>query len=151
MQPAKERPEFLRRLEEASPRKRQDILRTHIRDQVVNVLGLDPSIPIRPQQGLFDVGLNSLAAVELMNHLQTSLGQPLSSTLVFDYPTIESLSEYLASTVLPLKPSGASQVEPPIANHPQAVMDLHALEQLSEDEAEALLIKKLEGIEKKLS
>ncbi len=151
MQPAKERPEFLRRLEEASPTKRQDILRTHVRDQVVNVLGLDPSFPIRPQQGLFDVGLNSLAAVELMNHLQTSLGQPLSSTLVFDYPTIESLSGYLASTVLPLNPSGASQVEPPTANHPQAVMDLHELEQLSEDEAEALLIKRLESIKKKLS
>jgi hypothetical protein len=42
-------------------------------------------------------------------------------------------------------------VEPQKDQHPQAVMDLPELEQLSEEEAEALLIKKLESIEKKLS
>lgn len=151
MQPAKERPEFLRQLEGISPRQRKDILRAHIRDQVVNVLGLDPSHAIEPQQGLFDVGLNSLAAVELMNHLQTSLGQPLSSTLVFDYPTIEALSEYLTKTVLALEPSEISQVKSPTHKNPQALMGLHELEQLSEDEAETLLIKRLESINKKLS
>ena len=150
-QPARERPEFLRWLEGASPRKRHDILRAHVRDQVVHVLGLDPSYPIKPQQGLFDMGLNSLAAVELMNHLQTSFGQSLSSTLVFDYPTVEALSGYLAKTVWPLEPAGVSQVEKQKDKHPQAVMGLPELEQLSEDEAEALLIKKLESIEKKLS
>ena len=151
LQSAKERPELLRRLEESSPRIRQDILRAYVRDQVVNILGLDPSFPIRPQQGLFDVGLNSLAAVELMNHLETSLGHSLPPTLVFDYPTIESLAEYLAKTVFPIEPSGISQVKPLTDKHPQSIMDLPELEQLSEDEATALLIKKLESIEKKLT
>ncbi len=44
-----------------------------------------------------------------------------------------------------------SHEEPHKHKDPQGVMGLHELEQLYEDEAEALLIKKLESIKKKLS
>lgn len=145
-QPSVEQHELLRRLEGAPPSKRWDLLLAHVRDQVFKVLGLDPSHPLKPQQRLFDAGLNSLAAVELMNHLQASLGHPLPTTLVFDYPTVEDLSEYLAREVLFLDSTTASQAESQKDNDTQRATILAKLEQLSEEEAEALLIKRLKEI-----
>ncbi len=141
-----EQHELLRRLDEAPPNMRHDILLTHVRDQVVKVLGLDQPHPLKPQQRLFDAGLNSLAAVELMNHLQASLGHPLPVTLIFDYPTVEDLSEYLAREVLFLDLTTASHAESQKDNDTQRATILAKLEQLSEEEAEALLVKRLREI-----
>jgi acyl transferase domain-containing protein len=145
-QPSVEQHGLLRRLDEAPPNMRRDILLTHVRDQVVKVLGLDQSHPLKPQQRLFDAGLNSLGAVELMNHLQASLGHPLPVTLVFDYPTVEDLSAYLAREVLFLDSAAASYAEPRKGKDTRRAMVLAELEQLSDEEAEALLIKRLREI-----
>jgi hypothetical protein len=42
-------------------------------------------------------GLDSLGAVELRNSLEASLGLTLPGTLVFDYPTVDALSDYVLS------------------------------------------------------
>ncbi len=44
---------------------------------------------------LTDLGLDSLMAVDLKNRLQTGLGQELSPTVVFDYPTVSGMVEML--------------------------------------------------------
>jgi acyl-CoA synthetase (AMP-forming)/AMP-acid ligase II/acyl carrier protein len=69
-----------------------------------------------------DYGLDSLTAVELAEALATTLGVSLSPTLVYEYPTIEALSVYLAESVNP---------EPPqtVDSH-QASLDARELEQL---------------------
>ena len=46
-------------------------------------------------------GIDSLAATELQIWLQNSLGTKLPSTLVFDYPTARSLTEYIHKALLP--------------------------------------------------
>jgi len=51
---------------------------------------------IEPRQRLFDAGIDSLMSVELKNRLEASLERPLRSTLIFDYPTTEALTNYLA-------------------------------------------------------
>jgi acyl transferase domain-containing protein len=143
IQPAEQQNEFLGKLEKASPKRRQSLLQAYVRDQVVKVMGLDPSYPLKPQQRLFDAGLDSVTAVELVNRLQTNLGRPLPATLVFDYPTVEALSEYLAREVLSLDSTATSQAALPEDNDVQETDSLTKLEQLSEDEAKALLIKTL--------
>ena len=79
-------------------------------------------------------------AVELKNSLQASLGQTLRATLVFDYPTIEALVNYLFHDVLELsEESHGGKTEP--ADEPEE--DSIELEELSNDEIGALLDDKL--------
>ena len=145
-EPALESTGFLRRLEKAPANKRWDLLRAHVREQIAAVLGLDQPQLLTPEQRLFDAGLNSLSAVELVNSLQTSLGQHLPATLVFEFPTIESLSGYLAREVLFLEQTSASHVEQQKDDKTSRGALVAELEQLSEEEAEALLIKRLKEL-----
>ena len=55
---------------------------------------LDPAI------GFFQSGMDSLMSVTLQRSLSDSLGESLPVSVVFDYPTVEALSDYLA-TILP--------------------------------------------------
>ena len=45
------------------------------------------------------MGLDSLTALELKKTLERDLGTELSTTVAFDYPTPEALSQFLASKV----------------------------------------------------
>ena len=44
--------------------------------------------------------MDSLMAVELRNTIADAVGRALSPTLVFDYPTIEAIANYLNTEVL---------------------------------------------------
>lgn len=79
------------------------LLNAHVRAEIGQVLQIHPE-RIDPRQRLFDLGLDSLMAVELKNRLEVSLEQPLRSTLLFHYPTLEALEDHLAS-LLGIKPS----------------------------------------------
>ena len=80
-------------------------------------------------------------SVELRNALASSLRCSLSATLVYDYPTIESLSHYLAKDVLRLElGDDASPPESMAAENE----DLRMLQEISESEAESLLLAELD-------
>ena len=53
-----------------------------------------------PTAGFFQSGMDSLMSVTLQRALSDSLGETLPASVVFDYPTVEALSAYLA-TLLP--------------------------------------------------
>ena len=56
---------------------------------------VDPAA-INPQQPFERYGLDSLNALRLAVELEARIGRKLPSTALWDYPTIESLSKYLA-------------------------------------------------------
>jgi len=101
-------PEFGQQLEAAPPSQRRGLLVEYLRIQVAKTLGVSSPEQIELEQRLFDLGLDSLMAVELRSRLQSSLGCSLRSTLLFDYPTIEALVDYLAKEVLSLENAASS-------------------------------------------
>jgi acyl carrier protein len=84
-------------LESLPADRRREALETFVRRQVARVIGVDGTIEAaRPLQ---EAGLDSLMAVEVRNALAGAVGTRLPATLLFDYPTISALSEYLAASV----------------------------------------------------
>jgi acyl carrier protein len=144
-EPATEPDQFLGRLKGAEPERRSRLLHEYVREQIAHVMALDRSRLPEPQQGLFELGMDSLMAVELRNRLQHGLGSSLPATLVFEYPTIDSLSQYLADQVVGLQP--AAELRRASAAEPEDTT-LARVEQLSEAEAEAMLVQKLASLER---
>ena len=67
---------------------------------------MDPA-DVDPRDAFADYGLSSIAAVGLSGDLEDWLGLRLPTTLVWDYPTIQSLAEYLSEQVSAKQASGA--------------------------------------------
>ncbi|MCB8984311.1 MAG: type I polyketide synthase [Ardenticatenaceae bacterium] len=131
------------KLADAPASKRPGLLLAHIRDVVRRVLGFDASQIIPDQQPLGDMGMDSLMAVELRNALSDVVAAPLPATLMFDYPTVTALADYLKQ-YLPAMQAQATAVAPSPAEGPAtAVSDLDAL---SDEEAEALLLAELDQL-----
>jgi acyl carrier protein len=105
-------------------------------------LGLAPGRPVNAQRPLHDLGLDSLLSVELRNALAASLGTRLSATLLFDYPTVETLARHLAKEVLKCEVDLGTNSQ--AAGRNQALEDL---KNLSDEEAEASLLRELERTE----
>jgi acyl transferase domain-containing protein/acyl carrier protein len=64
------------------------------------------------QAGFFELGMDSIMTVELYNRLTELLGVNLPATLVFDFPNVEQLTEYLATEVLQLKAEEEEVITP---------------------------------------
>src|SRR5439155_1153897 len=62
-------------------------------------------------QGLRDLGMDSLMAIELRNRLQRGVGETLPATLAFDFPTMADLTDYLLDHVQALA-AGRAESEP---------------------------------------
>ncbi|MEM7127078.1 MAG: SDR family NAD(P)-dependent oxidoreductase [Chloroflexota bacterium] len=66
-----------------------------VRTQIGKILGHQEAQALNGSKGFFELGMDSLSSVELRNHLQTSTGLRLPNTLAFDYPTLDTLVEFL--------------------------------------------------------
>jgi phthiocerol/phenolphthiocerol synthesis type-I polyketide synthase B len=98
--PAARSTEFRGALGAADPTRRRGILVDHVTAQVVSAMGLASAQLLDPTAGFFQSGMDSLMSVTLQRSLSDSLGETLPASVVFDYPTVEALSDYLA-TILP--------------------------------------------------
>jgi CheY-like chemotaxis protein len=144
--------QFLARLGRLAPAERRGLLTEHVTGQVSAVLGLELARAPAPDTALMDLGMDSLMALELRNRLSAYLppsGGALPATFVFNYPTIGAIAGYLADALgaaAPVTPESSPLESQAVA---QAVSQAVAsVEQLSEDEAEALLLLELEKHER---
>ena len=92
--------EFREALRDSEPTRRRGLLVDHVTAQVVAAMGLASAQLLDPAAGFFQSGMDSLMSVTLQRALSESLGEALPASVVFDYPTVEALSDYLA-TILP--------------------------------------------------
>jgi hypothetical protein len=129
-------------LTEASPSRRQELLLGLVGAHVARVIGASGGEAIDPRQPLNELGLDSLMAVELRNRLGTVLGlaRSLPATLVFDHPTIEALSTYLACHVIAANDVAPPQTTAAIVVPADAV---GAIDELSDTEVEHLFARKM--------
>lgn len=132
---------WITQLEQSPVARRRILLTSLVCGEINRVLGAGSDHSIAPRQRLFDLGLDSLTAVELKNRLSSILSCSLSTTLLFDYPTLEALTDHLCST-LPLAFETADTIIPTAAT--AALDDKEAaLEQMSQKELEDLLAEKI--------
>ena len=96
-----------------------DLLAEAVNEIASRILGLG-ELALEPTRPLTELGLDSLMAVELRNALGAAVGRTLPTSLVFDHPTAEALSAYLArelgiGTAAGRVPhaAGAESVRPP--------------------------------------
>jgi acyl transferase domain-containing protein/acyl carrier protein len=127
-------------LQAAPPNQRLARMTDYIRSELAEVLGCQDT-QLNVQEGFFEMGLNSLMAIQLKTRLQSGLDQALSPTLAFNYPTIEQLTQHLLTNVLRLTvstDSEESRAEDKAAMEPMQI-DSEALGLDQDDEQAALL------------
>ncbi|MYH17731.1 MAG: SDR family NAD(P)-dependent oxidoreductase, partial [Gemmatimonadetes bacterium] len=91
--------DVLTRLRNTPSAERENVLVSFLQGEVQSVLRLS-STPA-PTVGFFDLGMDSLMAVELRNRLNRALAGSYTApnTLVFDYPDISSLATHLMDEI----------------------------------------------------
>lgn len=80
---------------------RAEAIERVIREIVATLLGLDSYLNVEREKGLFDLGIDSLTAIDLKDRLEKALGHTLRSTIAFDYPTSLEMAAHLAETLFP--------------------------------------------------
>lgn len=140
--------EFMAQLIAALPDERKELLVDFVRAHVAKILRLPATPPVGRRERLLDLGLDSLMAVELRNRLRTGLAleESLPATLVFDYPTIEAIAGYLAKEILPSAELVSPVFTEVLVAQEEPIQPAIDVTDLSDEEVEALLLKKLESI-----
>ena len=135
---------FVATLREVPPLQRHEELVSLMRQQVAAMLRLPSAEEVGRKRRLTDLGLDSLMALEFSGRLRKALqlDRPLSSTLIFDHPTLDALATYVETDVLHL----AEQAK--AANEVTDLTSARAQElaQLDDEEVEAILLRKLQAL-----
>nr|WP_233225734.1 type I polyketide synthase [Amycolatopsis sp. CA-126428] len=74
---------------------RAKVLLDLVRTQVAAVLGYRAAHQVDPDQGLFEIGFDSLTAIELRNRLRARTERKIAPGVVFDHPTPALLAAHL--------------------------------------------------------
>ena len=80
---------------------RKKLLTDYLRDAVAEVTRVDAA-EIREDAGFFDLGMDSLMAVELRRRIEQGVGKEIPVTLVMDHPRLSDAADYLLGDVLGL-------------------------------------------------
>jgi malonyl CoA-acyl carrier protein transacylase len=131
----------LAELEEVLPEDQIELLVDFVRQRVIKVTRSSPTRVIGRRDRLMDLGVDSLMAVDLRTVLGNDLGleQPLPATLIFDYPSIEAIATYLQQHLFAASADESTTEAAQVRDGNGAA----AIEEMSDEEVEALLLQKL--------
>ena len=87
-------------LDRVTPTERRSLLLDSLRSELARVLCFQAS-KLDTKTGFFDLGMDSLTAIEFKNRLQDSIGFTLTSTVAFDYLNLEALGDYILDKMFP--------------------------------------------------
>ncbi|WP_304106199.1 type I polyketide synthase [Mycolicibacterium bacteremicum] len=92
---------LVEQLTAAPVQQRKKLVLEYLRNAVAEVTQVDVA-DIREEAGFFDLGMDSLMAVELRRRLERAVGAELPATLAMDHPRLSDVAEYLLGDVLKL-------------------------------------------------
>jgi len=144
--PAEQTSDIRMQLAAASASERGELLVAVIRAQLAKSLRVADPSTLERKRRLIDFGIDSLMAVEIRNRLASALAlaEPLPATLLFEHPSIDALASYLEHDVLGYRDDPRSSLPGPTAD--QSIERVTELEEMSEEDAEALLLRRLQSL-----
>ncbi|MEU8874104.1 type I polyketide synthase [Streptomyces javensis] len=98
-----------------------------VREHVASVLGYVEADAVDPFRAFKDLGLDSVTAIELCNHLNTATGLRLSPTSAFDFPNARALAAHLCAELLPdveAAPASPAAAEPATHQDPVVIVGM---------------------------
>jgi len=128
------------RLESAPKEKQYALLVEQLREIIVNALGLPAAERIEPRRGLKDLGLDSILSIEIRGRLEKALDYSLPATLLFDYPTLETLAQYLSKNVLGIITDNDTNTEQDLLLDDDLAALLTNIDQISDTDIQQQLI-----------
>ncbi|HET9889316.1 MAG TPA: SDR family NAD(P)-dependent oxidoreductase, partial [Mycobacterium sp.] len=99
------------RLTGAPVQQRKKLLTDYLRDAVAEVTRTDAA-EIREDAGFFDLGMDSLMAVELRRRIEEGVGRQIPATLAMDHPRLSDVADYLLGEVLEIGEQASSKTGP---------------------------------------
>ncbi len=131
-------------LRAAEPGRRHELLVDVLRRQIAALVRFDSPDQVSRKHRLTDMGLDSLMALEFRDRLAVALRleRPPSATLIFDFPTVDALADHLESEFWGVL-SAPAEAAP---GSDALSVRVGELEQLEDDEVEALLVRKLQEL-----
>lgn len=133
-------PELVRRLAEAHPAHRAQLVLSRVIEQAASVLLLRTAQTLDPRRPLREYGLDSLMALDLSAALSRMIGRKLPATLVYEQPTAEALAAYLAREL------GLEVSAPAAPADDQRSAAIAEVQQLSEKELDEFVNESLKSL-----
>ena len=117
---------LVERLTNAPVQQRKKLLTDYLRKAVAEVTRVDTA-EIREDAGFFDLGMDSLMAVELRRLIEQGVGKEIPATLAMDYPRLSDVADYLLGDVLGLSEEGS----PKSGSQPASVVTMRTDEPIA--------------------
>jgi myxalamid-type polyketide synthase MxaB len=95
---------------------REAAIREILRARVASVLRFDSPEDVEFDAKFVELGLDSLAAVELKNALEATFRIPLPTSALFDHPAIQSLTEFISRELVPTPQEASAEDGPTDVN-----------------------------------
>jgi acyl transferase domain-containing protein len=124
---------------------RRECVATQVTQVVAAVLKCDTGRLADTREGFFDLGMDSLMAVELKSGLERQFSCSLPSTLAFNYPNIDAVIELLLENQFG-RNDGRHQAVPEAATPTASMSASSHRANASEEALEAELARRLEGL-----
>ncbi|AFM15061.1 polyketide synthase family protein [Mycolicibacterium chubuense NBB4] len=104
---------LVEQLANAPQQQRRKLLIDHLRAVVAEVTRVDAA-EIREDAGFFDLGMDSLMAVELRQRIEQGVGREIPATLAMDHPRLSDVADYLLGEVLGLSEQAPADSAPAV-------------------------------------
>jgi acyl transferase domain-containing protein/ubiquinone/menaquinone biosynthesis C-methylase UbiE/acyl carrier protein len=137
----KEDKDFSRQIQSLEGIELREYLIDFVQSQISKVLYLKEGQSIDIHDGFFDIGMDSLTAAELKNIMQMKLGCTVPSTVLFRYPTIDKLVDYIYELFHLNKDATVKKDETDTSEN---ILD--DVQGLSDDDLEALIDEEFESL-----